>query len=132
MPSRPSGAASRAAADDRLGLRAYEAAGEFEADAFAEAVLDIVAQIPPGLVLSYGAIAAELGSRASRQVGKVMKYGGHAVPWWRVVRADGSLPDSHGPEARQAYLAEGTPLRASGAVDIRAAVWLPEEDTAGH
>jgi hypothetical protein len=45
-----------------------------------------------------------------------------------VVRADGSLPDSHGPEARQAYLEEGTPLRPSGAVDLRAAVWLPEED----
>jgi alkylated DNA nucleotide flippase Atl1 len=47
------------------------------------------------------------------------------VPWWRVVRADGTLPPSHGDRARQAYLEEGTPLRSSGAVDLRAALWLP-------
>ena len=43
-------------------------------------------------------------------------------------RADGSLPSSHLPEAHQEYLSEGTPLRPSGAVDIRAAVWLPDEE----
>jgi len=85
---------SRASENDRLALRAYEAAGQFEADAFAEAVLDLVAQIPPGRVMSYGGIAAELGSRASRQVGKVMAYSGHEVPWWRVVHADGRPPDA--------------------------------------
>ena len=37
-------------------------------------------------------------------------YGG-SVPWWRVVRADGSLPPSHDEEARAHYLEEGTPLR---------------------
>jgi alkylated DNA nucleotide flippase Atl1 len=50
---------------------------------------------------------------------------GAPVPWWRVVRADGTLPPSHGDRARQAYLEEGTPLRPSGAVDLRAALWLP-------
>jgi hypothetical protein len=44
-----------------------------------------------------------------------------------VVRADGSLPDSHQAEARQEYLAEGTPLRPSGAIDLRSAVWFPDE-----
>ena len=34
-------------------------------------------------------------------------------------------PRSHADEARQAYLEEGTPLRPSGSVDIRRAVWLP-------
>ena len=52
------------------------------------------------------------------------RHGG-PVPWWRVVRADGSLPPSHDDEARQNYLAEGTPLRPSGAVDIKAAFWRP-------
>ena len=37
---------------------------------------------------------------------------GGGVTWWRVVRADGSLPPSHDDEARAAYLEEGTPLAA--------------------
>ncbi|GAA4159923.1 hypothetical protein GCM10022286_15170 [Gryllotalpicola daejeonensis] len=120
--------AQRARADDRLGLRAYEAAGIFEADAFTEAVLDIVAQIPPGLVLSYGAIAAELGSRASRQVGKVMRNYGHEVTWWRVVHSDGRPPDGHEDDALEHYRAEGTPLREGAAgyrLAMREALWRP-------
>jgi alkylated DNA nucleotide flippase Atl1 len=50
---------------------------------------------------------------------------GGAVAWWRVVRADGTLPPSHGEEARQAYLEEGTPLRPGGSVDLARAFWQP-------
>jgi alkylated DNA nucleotide flippase Atl1 len=99
-------------------------------DDYVEQVLSIVERIPPGRVTTYGLIAEtlfeSLGRGGPRQVGAVMATYGGSVPWWRVVRADGSLPDSHGPEAHQEYLAEGTPRRSSGAVDIRAAVWLPE------
>jgi alkylated DNA nucleotide flippase Atl1 len=119
---------TRGSDDDRFGLRAHKAAGEFEADAFAEAVLDIVAQIPAGLVMSYGGIAAELGSRASRQVGKVMKHSGHEVPWWRVVHSDGRPADGHEDEALGHYRAEGTPLRHGTAgyrVAMRDATWRP-------
>lgn len=94
---------------------------------YVEQVLALVEQIPPGRVATYGLIAEAVGSGGPRQVGAVMALHGGGVPWWRVVRADGSLPDSHGAEARQEYLVEGTPLRPSGAVDIRAAVWLPPE-----
>ncbi|MGO4255457.1 MGMT family protein [Marmoricola sp. RAF53] len=101
---------------------------------YVERVLALVEQIPPGRVSTYGLIAEalrhSLGSGGPRQVGAVMALHGGGVPWWRVVRADGTLPDSHGPEARQAYLGEGTPLRRSGAVDIEAAVWLPPLDPA--
>jgi alkylated DNA nucleotide flippase Atl1 len=120
---------SRGAADDRHGLRAYEAAGAFEADLFAEAVLDLVAQIPPGRVMSYGSIAATLGSRASRQVGKVMKHGGADVPWWRVVHSDGRPADGHEAEARECFDAEGTPLRVTPGgyrVAMRQADWSPD------
>lgn len=96
-------------------------------DEYVELVLSIVERVPSGRVTTYGLIAGAVGRGGPRQVGAVMASYGGPVPWWRVVRADGSLPDSHGPEARQAYLAEGTPLRPSGAVDIRAAVWLPDE-----
>lgn len=101
-------------------------------DDYVEQVLSIVEQVPPGRVTTYGLIAEALQQRSgrggARQVGAVMASYGGPVPWWRVVRADGSLPDSHGPEAHQEYLAEGTPLRPSGAVDIRVAVWIPDDD----
>jgi alkylated DNA nucleotide flippase Atl1 len=101
-------------------------------DEYVEQVLSIVEQVPRGRVTTYGLIAEavheSLGRGGPRLVGAVMASYGGPVPWWRVVRSDGSLPDSHGPEARQEYLTEGTPLRASGAVDIRAAVWWPGSD----
>lgn len=96
-------------------------------DEYVELVLSIVERVPPGRVTTYGLVAEAIGRGGPRQVGAVMAAYGGPVPWWRVVRADGSLPSSHGPEARQAYLAEGTPLRSSGAVHIRAAVWWPDE-----
>jgi alkylated DNA nucleotide flippase Atl1 len=53
------------------------------------------------------------------------EYGG-GVPWWRVVRADGSLPACHGRQARERYLEEATPLRPGWSrVDMRAAAWQP-------
>ena len=96
-------------------------------DEYVEQVLSLVEQIPRGRVTTYGLIAEAVGRGGPRQVGNVMAQYGGAVTWWRVVRADGSLPDSHGPEARQAYLEEGTPLRSSGSVDLREAVWLPPD-----
>ncbi|GGF53211.1 hypothetical protein GCM10011519_28900 [Marmoricola endophyticus] len=97
---------------------------------YVERVLSLVEQVPRGRVTTYGLIAEVVGS-GPRLVGNVMSTEGGGVPWWRVVRADGTLPPSHGDEARQAYLEEGTPLRPSGAVDLRAAVWLPDEADCG-
>lgn len=94
---------------------------------YVEAVLSLVEQVPRGRVTTYGLIAESVGRGGPRQVGAVLAGYGGPVPWWRVVRADGSLPESHGPEARQAYLDEGTPLRGSGAVDLRRAGWQPPD-----
>jgi alkylated DNA nucleotide flippase Atl1 len=94
-----------------------------------ELVLRCAEQVPRGRVTTYGAIAeavgAVLGRGGPRQVGSVMAREGGGVAWWRVVRADGSLPPSHGEEARQAYLEEGTPLRPGGSVDLARAFWTP-------
>ena len=93
-------------------------------DEFAERVLQLVEQIPAGKVLSYGAIAAILAEGGPRQVGHVLAMDGGGVPWWRVVRADGSLPPSHQGRALERYADEGTPMRAEGsAVDIGRALW---------
>lgn len=101
--------------------------GPADHDEYVEQVLSLVEQIPRGRVTTYGLIAEAVGRGGPRQVGNVMAQYGASVTWWRVVRADGSLPDSHGPEARQAYLEEATPLRPSGSVDLRQAVWLPPD-----
>lgn len=94
---------------------------------YVEAVLAIVEQVPEGLVTTYGLIAEAIGQGGPRQVGAVMAGYGGPVPWWRVVRADGTLPPSHDHRARQEYLGEGTPLRPSGAVDLKQAVWIPPD-----
>ncbi len=92
---------------------------------YVEAVLSVVERVPRGRVTTYGAVADAVGVGGPRQVGAVMATYGGPVPWWRVVRADGSLPASHDHSARQAYRAEGTPLRPNGRVDLAAAAWWP-------
>jgi alkylated DNA nucleotide flippase Atl1 len=77
---------------------------------FVGAVLEVVASIPEGRVMSYGDVAAAIGSRAARGVGQVMAYYGDEVPWWRVVRASGHPPQCHEDRALEFYRAEGTPL----------------------
>lgn len=103
---------------------------------YAEAVLSTVERIPRGRVTTYGAIAEAIGpvfgGGGPRQVGSVMARHGAPVPWWRVVRADGSLPPSHQEEAVVRYRQEGTPLRLSGRsprVDLREAFWRPPDQS---
>jgi alkylated DNA nucleotide flippase Atl1 len=77
---------------------------------FVEAVLDVVAAIPPGRVMTYGDVAAVLGSRAARAVGNVMAWYGADVPWWRVIRSSGHPAIGHEDRALEHFRAEGTPL----------------------
>jgi alkylated DNA nucleotide flippase Atl1 len=100
-------------------------------EAYVEAVLSLVEQVPAGRATTYGLIAEAVGRGGPRQVGRVLALEGGGVPWWRVVRADGSLPDSHQREAVALYRAESTPLRGSitdaGSlrVDLARALWVP-------
>ena len=99
---------------------------------YVEAVLAVVERIPPGRVTTYGTIAASVGRGGPRQVGRVMSTYGGPVPWWRVVRADGTLPECHSGEALQHHFAEGTALLRSGRVDMRLAFWEPPSGDAGR
>lgn len=74
-------------------------------DLLVERVLRAVEQIPSGAVASYGDIANIVGT-GPRQVGKIMAHWGGDVPWWRVVRADGSLPAGLAARARHHWAAE--------------------------
>ncbi len=87
---------------------------------YASRVLDVADSIPAGRVMSYGDIAEFLGEGGPRQVGRVMAQWGGAVPWWRVVHADGSLLAGHERAALECYRREGTPLKpGSGATGAR-------------
>lgn len=62
--------------------------------AFQSSVLLIVQRIPAGKVVSYGQIAAYLGTpRAARQVGWVLRSmsGLPNFPWWRVLNNSGRI-----------------------------------------
>ncbi|WP_312855977.1 MGMT family protein [Nocardioides stalactiti] len=95
-------------------------------DDYVERVLAWVEQVPAGRVTTYGAIAAVVGG-GPRQVGSVMSHHGGPVPWWRVVRADGSLPPSHDGRALAHYDDEGTPYSQNGRVQMREAFWDPAD-----
>ena len=99
---------------------------------YTELVLRCAESVPPGRVTTYGAIAVAVGDVVGgggpRQVGNVMARHGGPVPWWRVVRSDGTLPSSHQGEALARYREEGTPLKESGVrtrVDLGAAFAEP-------
>jgi methylated-DNA-protein-cysteine methyltransferase-like protein len=80
-------------------------------------ILAAVRAIPAGFVQTYG----DLSPGAPRLAGRVLHDCSEHLPWWRVVRADGSLPLG---EAQRARLdAEGVPLLATKTprVDMRKA-----------
>jgi alkylated DNA nucleotide flippase Atl1 len=107
-----------------------------DTERYVEAVLALVEQVPPGHATTYSLISEAVGRGGPRQVGRVLALYGAAVPWWRVVRADGSLPDSHQREALQHYREESTPMagritHARGLrIDLARAVWIPDAASA--
>jgi alkylated DNA nucleotide flippase Atl1 len=97
-------------------------------DDFVSRVLAVVETIPPGRVMTYGDVAAAIGSRAARAVGQTMAYYGADVAWWRVIRSSGHPAVNHEARALEHYRVEGTPLlwsRETFRVNLRVARWMP-------
>jgi alkylated DNA nucleotide flippase Atl1 len=86
-----------------------------------EAVFDVVERIPPGRVSTYGAIGRLIGI-GPRRVARALSSGGGAVPWYRVVRADGTAAEPVRVEQLALLAAEGVPVR-NGRVDVSAVGW---------
>ena len=84
-------------------------------------VLERVRAIPPGFVRSYG----DVSPGAPRFTGNVL-FGVDEpeLPWWRVVRADGSL--AKGTRQKELLSAEGVPFQGER-VDM-AVARLPDSD----
>jgi methylated-DNA-protein-cysteine methyltransferase related protein len=88
-----------------------------------DAILDLIRRIPPGFVVTYG----DLTPGAPRLGGRLMSRAPAGLPWWRVVRADGSL--AKGSEQRLRLMDEGVPMR--GARVLMAKARLPPEALIG-
>jgi methylated-DNA-protein-cysteine methyltransferase related protein len=93
--------------------------GRPERNAKAETILDRVRRVPEGYVTTYG----DLSPGAPRHAGRVLSEMPPGIPWWRVVRSDGTWPK--GAEQRARLLAEGVPI--SGQRVVMAAVRIPPE-----
>jgi alkylated DNA nucleotide flippase Atl1 len=86
-----------------------------------EAVFDVVDQIPHGRVSTYGAVGRLIGI-GPRRVARALSSGGGAVPWWRVLRADGTVAEPVRVEQLARLAAEGVPTH-NGRVDLAAVGW---------
>lgn len=64
-----------------------------------------IRRVPEGFVTTYG----DVSPGAPRQTGRALRNCPEDVPWWRVVRSDGSL--AVGDEQRRRLQEEGIPFR---------------------
>lgn len=96
---------------------------------FNQAVYDVVALVPAGAAVSYGDVAELLGAGGPRQVGAAMAAAPDGLPWWRVVRADGSLREDLAARAADRWRSEAMPVRGTEPERIRfpAARWQPSD-----
>lgn len=80
---------------------------EFEAD-----VIDVVASLGRGEIVTYGEIAAEVGKPgAARAVGSTLRRYGSDVAWWRVVAANGRLVPGNEVEHTKRLKSEGVAVK---------------------
>ena len=74
-------------------------------EARVEAILERIRDIPPGHVQTYG----DIEPHAPRLVGRVLATTHEKVPWFRVVRSDGTIPK--GARQRELLVNDGVPMR---------------------
>ncbi|MCE9624596.1 MAG: methylated-DNA--[protein]-cysteine S-methyltransferase [Deltaproteobacteria bacterium] len=102
-----------------------------EGETFATQVLEVVRKIPRGKVLTYGQVAALVGSpRAARIVGGVLFRLGKKskVPWQRVLNARGMLSTYRvgcGEEQKKRLQAEGLRFNRQEAIELERYQWWP-------
>jgi len=98
---------------------------------FAELVQEYVKQIPEGMVMTYGQIAALSGNAgAARIVGGLAHFGNPEFPWQRVVNKNGGLASGY-PGGRKGHKkaleAEGVFVSEEYKVNIKELIWHPNQ-----
>jgi methylated-DNA-protein-cysteine methyltransferase related protein len=80
-------------------------------------ILDVIASLSEGEVVTYGDIAADAGyPKLSRLVGRLLALGDDRnddveLPWWRVVNSSGRLVPGHEREQTALLTGEGVEVR---------------------
>lgn len=93
-------------------------------------IYDLVLQIPPGKVASYGQIAKMVGGCTARMVGFAMASTpeGSKIPWHRVINSQGKIsPHGFGLGSaiqRQLLESEGIVFDQNGKIDFAKYGWL--------
>ncbi|MCB0948491.1 MAG: MGMT family protein [Mycobacterium sp.] len=82
-----------------------------------EAVRALVASVPPGMVTTYGDIAAAAGLSSARVVGWIMRTDSSDLPWHRVITASGKPPPHLATRQLDLLRAEGV-LATDGRVPV--------------
>jgi methylated-DNA-protein-cysteine methyltransferase-like protein len=95
-------------------------------------VYALVQQVPSGKVVTYGQVAALLGSpQAARAVGYALRVlpPGSGVPWHRVINHHGSISPRYPAQGpilqRQLLEAEGLRFDAQDGIDLTLYRWQP-------
>jgi methylated-DNA-protein-cysteine methyltransferase-like protein len=116
-----------------LATPADETAANFYARVYA-----LVRQVPAGQVVTYGQVAALLGSpQAARAVGYALRFLQRAadVPWHRVINHQGRISPRYPAESphlqRLLLEAEGVQFDAEGRIDLAHYRWHPGGTEAG-
>ena len=91
---------------------------DFDAEVF-----EIVAQIPPGRVATYGVVARLMGLPGyARRVGRALGAAPEEIPCHRIVNASGHTAPGW-TQQRTLLESEGVAFLASGRVNMRQALW---------
>jgi methylated-DNA-protein-cysteine methyltransferase related protein len=94
-------------------------------------IFDVVRQIPPGRVTTYGAIAKVLDLPNARMVGHAMRAvddKGKPVPAQRVVTSSGHLSHDATGARRRLLIKEGIVLKGDKIVDFSQRFWDPANE----
>lgn len=99
---------------------------------FKQRVYDLVRQIPPGRVMTYGQLAALCGAAwAAWEVGQIAHTGAPDLPWQRVVNKQGGLASGWPGGGRDAHRAiletEGIKVSSDYKVDVESLLWNPNQ-----
>jgi methylated-DNA-protein-cysteine methyltransferase related protein len=105
---------------------------EFKSSDFRKLVLEVIAQIPEGQVMTYGQVARVAGKpRNPRQVGEILQ--GLQLetdhPWWRVINSAGRLSTykvGTGDLQKRLLEAEGIVIDTAGKISLERYRWQIE------